>query len=449
MSQFDFPRIHVRGLINLNVGTANNDDYAGNTVIPTYEGNNPDNPPDMASYSKLPLRLADTDQVQPATFGRSDNNFQEWAGQKLPVFDSDGKPTEVLPAEWNYFGDMGISLEFANPTGSGAPACKVVVATVQTTPSQFIGSAADLGVLSPADQGIVSPFLGATCSFKKRLDDPDSTVAMIIDCSQEGSSQSSQVFAENLMLQNGSTVLLSRKLDMNGQYLSAAMPSKASTMWLNFQRNVNFGGPGGASGSFQTVMPFDSGVESAAVQALFERFRPAGETRAIRGVVFRYNMFRVQAPYRYDLDTTMQLFKQGKLNPGIGQFVGSMAPWYEGDNDETYSMGRILITGPATFKPPQGSHGNGSTFGLAPLVARVNPNLKVLSLDVINTFPEQYAKDPTAKQYATDAYHDDTDPATTFNPKYNLQSMTLVLTPAASGSKPVTLGTLTFEQSPG
>lgn len=451
MSQFDFPRIHVRGLININVGTANNDDYAGDIVVPTYEGGNPDNPPDMASYSKLPLRLADTDQVQPTTFGRSDNAFHEWASQKLPVIGSSGKPTEVIPAEWNFFGDMGISLEFDNPTGQGAPVSKVVVATVQTAPSQFIGSTADLSALSSADRGLVEPFIGATCSFKKRQDDPESGTAMIIDCSQEGSSQSSQVFCENLMLENGSTVLLSRKLDMNGQYVSTAMPCKASTLWLNFQRNLNFGGPGGASGSFQTVMPFDNGVEATAVQALFERFRPPGETRAIRGVVFRYNMFRVQGPYRYDLDETMKLFKQGGLNPGLGQFVGTLAPWYEGDDDETYSMGRLLIPGPATFTMPVGGHGNAgpdNSFSLAPLVARVNTSLRVLSLDVANTFPEQYTKDPTAKQYAIDAYHDDTNPADTFNPKYNLQTLTLVLTPPAQGSStpsPVTLGALTFD----
>jgi hypothetical protein len=84
MSQCDFPRIHVRGLININVGTANNDDYAGDIVVPTYQGGNPDNPLDMASYSKLPLRLADTDQVQPTTFGRSDNEFHDWASQSTP-----------------------------------------------------------------------------------------------------------------------------------------------------------------------------------------------------------------------------------------------------------------------------------------------------------------------------------------------------------------------------
>lgn len=60
MSQFDFPRIHVRGLINLNVGTANNDDYAGYNVAPTYEGGNPDNPcrEDLPGVSGPPLSTA-------------------------------------------------------------------------------------------------------------------------------------------------------------------------------------------------------------------------------------------------------------------------------------------------------------------------------------------------------------------------------------------------------
>ncbi len=60
MSVFCFPRIHVKGLLSINVGTGNNDDYS-NLVFPK-----------GSPFAGTPLRLADSVNVRPLTYGMSD-----------------------------------------------------------------------------------------------------------------------------------------------------------------------------------------------------------------------------------------------------------------------------------------------------------------------------------------------------------------------------------------
>ena len=101
MSLFDYPRINFKGTIQLNPGTANNDDYAqqpGAAVIPASYG-----PP----YAGQVLGLIDSKTVQPRTFGMTDEDFIAWA-QKAQTFDVSGGTgtVDVIPAEWNYYGDM-------------------------------------------------------------------------------------------------------------------------------------------------------------------------------------------------------------------------------------------------------------------------------------------------------------------------------------------------------
>src|SRR6476660_4683590 len=102
MSLFDYPRIHFKGTIQLNPGTANNDDYAqqpGAALLPASYG----------SYAGQVLGLIESKTVQARTFGMSDADFIAWV-QKAQTFDiPDSKPPstmEIIPAEWNYYGGM-------------------------------------------------------------------------------------------------------------------------------------------------------------------------------------------------------------------------------------------------------------------------------------------------------------------------------------------------------
>ncbi|HEX3228425.1 MAG TPA: hypothetical protein VHQ95_05635 [Pyrinomonadaceae bacterium] len=100
MSIFDYPRINFQGTIQLNPGTANNDDYAPAAMLPGSWG-----PP----YAEEPLALIDSKLVQPRTYGMSDAEFMAWV-QKAQTFDVAGKPGQtlppIIPAEWNYYGGM-------------------------------------------------------------------------------------------------------------------------------------------------------------------------------------------------------------------------------------------------------------------------------------------------------------------------------------------------------
>ena len=85
MSLFDYPRINFKGTIQLNPGTANNDDYAqqpGAALIPASFG-----PP----YAGQVFGLIDSKPVQARTFGMSDADFIAWV-QKAQTFDVAGAP---------------------------------------------------------------------------------------------------------------------------------------------------------------------------------------------------------------------------------------------------------------------------------------------------------------------------------------------------------------------
>src|SRR3979411_2366731 len=76
MSLFDYPRINFKGTIQLNPGTANNDDYAQQpgALLPASHG------------PRQVLGLIDSKTVQPRTYGMSDADFIAWV-QKAHTFD--------------------------------------------------------------------------------------------------------------------------------------------------------------------------------------------------------------------------------------------------------------------------------------------------------------------------------------------------------------------------
>src|ERR1044072_7624178 len=123
MSLFDYPRINFKGTIQLNPGTANNDDYAqqpGAALLPASYG----------PYEGQVLGLIDSKTVQARTFGMSDANFIAWV-QKAKPFDVAGSPgqtVQVIPAAWNYYGRM---------ESENAKALPIKVIGVQTGPGQL------------------------------------------------------------------------------------------------------------------------------------------------------------------------------------------------------------------------------------------------------------------------------------------------------------------------
>ena len=211
MSLFDYPRINVKGTIQLNPGTANNDDYAGASSLPAAWG----------PFAGATLALIDSKRVEARTYGMSDDAFIAWV-QKAQTFDVSppGTTQKIIPAEWNYYGDMSSKIVAATVVG------------VQTGPGQ-----------GEPPAGLI----GADLSFSGHITDVNS----------EGSPPATQFFIDRLTLTNG------------GQTFISGTPSKGASQWLNFYRNVNLTADAGAGGYVYHVIRKQAGTTIDILARLF------------------------------------------------------------------------------------------------------------------------------------------------------------------------------------
>jgi hypothetical protein len=364
MSVFSFPRINVKGLMTINVCTANNDDYSG-TQFPPGDPN-----------AGLPVRLTDTKTVQPLTYGMSDEKFIAWVQQPHPFVkppaaarasvrtarSEDGSPPPPVPApepvtqipgEWNYYGDMGLTM------------LGVKVLAVQH---------ADRLVTDEDGSGLI----GAELSFKNQAGADGYSTGLLIDVNPEDS-PCSQVFSSALTLEK------------QGKAIFSGKPSKAVTRWINFQRNTNLTGPNGAGGCFQCVVP----LSELAGQPILDLLPPAGPGgEKLAGLVFRYYLYRPLQPinvFAYQgsswFEKMVALYQKQGLNPDYAEISGTLAPWFAGEM-ESLPTGRVLNPTQNTIPLKEGDHGNGPAFRLAPAVLQAAGDR--ISVDFSGTFPDRY-----------------------------------------------------------
>jgi hypothetical protein len=340
MSLFDYPRINFKGTIQLNPGTANNDDYAqqpGAALIPASFG-----PP----YAGQVLGLIDSKPVQARTFGMSDADFIAWV-QKAQTFDvagSPGKTVKIIPAEWNYYGGMESTIG-----GSAVPKTEASIIGVQTGPDR-IYAAASPDVPSSA-------VIGATLNYSGNITDVNS----------EGSPPATQFFIDSLTLRDKSTTFLS------------GTASKGACQWLNFYRNVNLTADGGAGGYVYHIMrKSDAGT---IIQL------PGFDDPGIIGVICRYYLYRRTGGASTN-EAIEKLYEQQKNNPAILEIVGTFAPLFASEKIVTGPVGRLLVSNVTNVPTPQGTHNNGNNgfIALAPAVLQRNGN--IVSADFSGTFPD-------------------------------------------------------------
>ncbi|HYG88364.1 MAG TPA: hypothetical protein VD978_19150 [Azospirillum sp.] len=347
MALFDFPRIHFFGTQLVNPGTGNN-----NSLGPGEE---------------LTV-TSNTEQVMPEQQGMTDEQFRQW----IAGADQDG----FVRGQWNLYGDMGFRF------------IDVAVNAVQ------------LGYGAPVTDKAQDPLIGAQLFLNS---------ALVCDNDPEGF-DSTQIFAESLELRApgalaGTGTFFSRK------------PTRATTISLNWYRNVSFhgvlgndtsGGAGGASASFQHVVriepddlkPFkDEGAEydealhkiaplldslgtpaSPAMGALYEALK-----KGAKGLVIRYNLYLCY-PRISDSDLVKD-FAQGKRteNPAIGLVLGTISPWYEEDETTAITMGRYLKSTRPYVNPYRADK---KPYYIAPMIAAVDRKTKHISVDTINSLPE-------------------------------------------------------------
>ena len=362
MSLFDFPRINIKGNVTLSPGTANNDDYAGNAFLPNTWG----------SYAGQTLGLIDSKLVQPRTFGLSDADFIQWVQEAQP-FDTPNGPRQIIPAEWNYYGGMTSSV--------GAGAASVV--GVQTAPDQLY--------TAPDPSVPVTALIGAPLTYS----------GGITDVNSEGSPPATQFFIEQLTLMNGSVIALQ------------GPASKGACQWINFYRNANLQQDAGAGGYMYHV------ILKSVCGGNFNI--PGFEDPFIVGAIFRYYLYRIHGTAK-DNAAIEQLFALGKTNPGLLQFVATIAPLYENEELFTGPVGRLLIQNTPNITTPTPNNNGGGTIALAPAVMQLREN--ILSAEFIGTFPDNY------------------QPATDTNDKLDFGAVTLYVVDSSGAS--ATIGTVDY-----
>jgi hypothetical protein len=245
---------------------------------------------------------------------------------------------QIVPAEWNYYGDLSTQ------------AVGATVAGVQTGPGQLY--------TKPDPSVPLSSILGSLLLFSGGISDINS----------EGSPPATQFFIDQLTLMNGNAIAL------QGQ------PSKGACAWINFYRNVNLTADGGAGGYVYHVILKET---PGTIINL-----PGFDDPRIIGVIFRYYIYRPLPIYTSNA-AIEGLYTQGLTNPATAQIVGTFAPLYDDETILTAPVGRLLIKNDATIPTPPNSQNNSNgKIALAPAVLRQQGN--IISAEFAGTFPEYY-----------------------------------------------------------
>jgi len=330
MSLFDYPRINFKGTLQLNPGTANNDDYAADFSLATAWG----------PFAGATLGLIDSKRVEARTYGMSEEAFIAWV-QKAQTFDSRNPPgttLQIIPAEWNYYGDMSSQIVQAKVIG------------VQT---------------GPANDDPSHPAMGADLSFSGHITDVNS----------EGSPPATQFFIDRLALAKGDRTFIS------------GTASKGASQWLNFYRNVNLTADAGAGAYVHHVIRKQAGTTIDL---------PGFEDAQIAGVIFRYYLYRVQKDAQSNADIEA-LYEQGKANPATLEIVGTFAPLLASETIVTGPTGRLMVSNTTPIPTPQETRNNGnrtvsqSAAGLIALAPAVlDRHGDTVSADFVGTFPDYF-----------------------------------------------------------
>lgn len=331
MSLFDYPRINLTGVLTVSPGTANNDDYAGAVTLPK----------DHGPYAGQTLALIDSKLVEPRTYGMSDADFIAWV-QKAQTFDvPGGGHTEIIPAEWNYYGGMTMSLGSASVVG-----VTTALGQVHTSPDSALP---------------VTGLVGATLVFSGTMTDVNS----------EGSPPATQFFIDSLTLSQGSRTWLS------------GGASKGACQWLNFYRNVNLAQDAGSGGYVYHVLRKGPGTTIDI---------PGFDDPRIAGVILRYDLF--QSTQKTVGNKAIEaLYAQQAPNSAAIQVVATLAPLYASETLFTAPAGRLMVADTPSIATPSGSQNNGPNglVALAPAVLAVAGDR--ISADFSGTFPDHYQPD--------------------------------------------------------
>lgn len=240
---------------------------------------------------------------------------------------------------WNYYGDNEFYFD------------EVSVTTVERADGRQI--------ISPADDSIIGAGVG--------LND-----AVMVDINSAGNIYDiygAQIFGDEFVIQGDG-------------FLCKGQPNPSYVRWYNFNRNPVSPGPAMMSAIFQIGIPKDEKFtlvagDSPALKEMSKALDKAKGLTVRFCLYFAKRSINIRLP---NVATTLEeAFISGKKleNPAIGQVVGSVGLWYQGELSSV-TMGRLLVCPDPADPAP-----------LAPAIAVVNKSRKVVSLDLANSFPEE------------------------------------------------------------
>jgi hypothetical protein len=392
MSVLSFPRIYFKGFIEWDPCTFNNNDWQ---AFPTYDGANAD-----LNWSFLKTQ---GDQVPPGiTPDNFTTTFRPWA-IKLQKDVSDTPPGDRIPAEWNMFGTHGVSfLQYQNYT------------------TTIIG-----GELKYNDPVTSDPLIGGPVSING---DSGSGPGRLVD-SNPFSFWSSQVYFDQLAFGSGNCVIKgtpsvrmhSRWLNLSRIYTQdQELTQPAASVACCFQAGIPYNQISwpAASANSNLAAKLQQAASQSPAQGIMVRFT------AYVNLYFRNGVFNgiTSQPSNYEElaalmatawdawnnnGDTSKFFSQ----PCYSHTVGVVGVWNEGEL-ATVPGGRYLaadkavappgtagVTSAAPASPPMlsltkqvastkmKSVTNPTTL-LGPLVANVDYDKKLISLDLGSTMPE-------------------------------------------------------------
>jgi hypothetical protein len=357
MSVLSFPRIYFKGFMEWDPCTFNNNDWQ---EFPTYDGAN----------AALNWSFLETEGITRANFGTT---FRPWA-IKLQADSSDSPSGPRVPAEWNMFGTHGVSF--------------VQYGSFTTT---IVGGA--LGY----DQPVTSdPMIGSPVAISG---DGGNGPGRLVD-TNPASFWSSQIYFGQLAFGNAGCQISgprafrmhSRWLDLNRIYSSdQELTQPAASVGACFQTciaNAQVSWPAaGAS-------PMAEALQQAAANAegIMVRFT------AYVNLYFKNGIFNgtAQRPRTYaDLAAVLEAAwnewnTTGKTDlffsqPCYSHIVGSVGVWNAGEV-ASVPAGRYLSAAAdvTIVNPPAGA----PSVTLGPIVANVDYDAQILSLDLNSTMPE-------------------------------------------------------------
>lgn len=331
MSVFDLPRLNFRGNLRVSPGTANNEDYA------QQGGQQALMPAKFGRFARDPMGLLKSAPVEVERYGMDDATFVDWI-QSAQEFDTPADTRDrIVPAEWNYYGDMSVA------------AADIEVIGVQTEPGH---------VHISVDKSVpLTRALGATLNFFGNL----------TDINPEGSPPATQFFVDGL------------ELTIDGErLLGGGQTSKGAGLWINFFRNVNLVGGDGAGTYVQHI------VTDAAVD--LPGFEDAD------GVLMRYYLTLplLDDPTTENDPVLEQYYRDARKNPKTLDIVGTLAPHHTGE-PRAMPPGRQLIsrTQNVGTAPNVPNNGIGNGVALAPAVASHRDGR--LTVDFVGSFPDAFA----------------------------------------------------------